>query len=837
MRSPSLVQGAVVGMLAACCISLTRQKNTMTLFAQQPTTGHRQPVRTRHAAGRPSAVALAAASLLGLATLPAESQTSAAAPAATASSELATVVVTGTRRLNRALAESESPVDVIGARELQATGSTELATVLAQLLPSLNFPRPSATDASDAVRPAQLRGLSPDQVLVLVNGKRRHTGSVVNINGTQGRGSAPVDLNAIPLAAIDRIEVLRDGAAAQYGSDAIAGVLNIILKKGAKGGQVGLEFGRTDEGDGKRQQGSASLGLGLGEVGWARLAIESRDQGFTNRAGVETIAGDSTARAGRVNFRYGDPDARQTALVANGELAFSPSTQGYAVATGSERHTSAAAFWRKASTAASNGVAALYPDGFLPLENSVSTDLGLVTGVRGEAAGWRWDASLNHGRNRFSIDVDNTANYSLGAASPTHFHAGALRNQQSLANLDLARELDLGLFAPVTLALGAEARTERYTIEAGELYAYKNGGASGFGGFQDVNAGSHGRHSQALYANAEGQLNAAFSASAALRAERYSDFGSTTAAKLSGRYVFNPALALRGTLSTGFRAPSLAQQYFTTTSTNLINGALVEAGTFPVGSAAGLALGAQPLKAEKSTNLSVGLVLKPSREFQSALDLYQIGIKDRILLSANLTLPTALRNQLLAQGVGVNVGRYFTNALDTTTRGLDWVNTFSQAWAGLGKTDFTLAFNHNKTSVDRIAANPALLSANGLTLIDRVTLARATLSSPKDKLLLSAEHTLGPWSLRAAATRYGSFEVRQSNAANDQVFNAAWVADLSLGWRQGAWAVAGGVDNLNNRTPDRVLAANSNNGTLPYSNFSPFGFNGRSFYAKAGYSW
>lgn len=787
---------------------------------------------------RPLPAALLAALLSGGGWAPAVAQT--ASPAA---SEPTQIVVTGTRRLNRTLATSESPVDVLNARDLQASGATELGAVLGQLLPSLNFPRPALTDASDAVRPAQLRGLSPDQTLVLVDGKRRHATSVVAINGSQGRGSAPVDLNAIPVAAIERIEVLRDGAAAQYGSDAIAGVVNIVLKKGAKGGSVGLDAGQTDAGDGWRRGASASLGLGLGadgEAGWARLSVEARGADHTNRAGVDTRAASNTAvetRAGRVNNRLGDPDTRQLAAVLNTQLNLDGGLQAYAFGTLSQRDSTAAAFWRTAAQAIAGGVATLYPEGFLPLQDSRSTDTGLVAGLRGDTAGWRWDASVNHGRNRFDIDVKDTANFSLGAASPTRFDAGGLRNAQTLLNVDLQRELDLGLYAPVTLALGAEWRHERYEVVAGEPGSYSGGGASGFPGFQPSNAGSHGRHSQALYAGAEASFSPAFSAGVALRAEHFSDFGSTTSAKLSGRYAFTPAVAVRATASTGFRAPSLAQQYYATTSTNLINGALVEAGTFPVGSAAAAALGAKPLKAETSRQLSLGLVLQPSRQWQTSVDVYQIDIDDRILLSGNLTLPAALRTQLAAQGVLVSAGRYFTNALDTRTRGIDIVNTWRQDWASWGQSDFSVAYNHNANSVRHVADNPALLTANGLTLIDRVTLARATVGSPKDKLVLTAEHQWGPWRARLAATRYGSFTVRQTSAVNDQTFGPAWLADVSLAWQGGPWSATVGVDNVTDRYPDKVIAANAVGGILSYSSFTPYGFNGRQYYARLGYRW
>jgi len=747
------------------------------------------------------------------------------------------VVVTGTRRTDRTLGESESPVDVIGGAELRRAGSSELATVLAQLLPSLNFPRPSLTDASDAVRPAQLRGLSPDQTLVLVDGKRRHSGAVVNINGSAGRGSAPVDLNAIPLAAIDHIEVLRDGAAAQYGSDAIAGVINIVLKKGAAGGGVDAQFGQTDRGDGGAGAGSASLGTALGDAGWIRLAVEAKHQAHTNRAGVDTRDATTEPRKGQINNRLGDPDSSQQAAVLNAQLDLPGGLQAYAFGTLSQRDTTSAAFWRTRATAAANGVATLYPEGFLPLEDSRTTDAGLVAGLRGQAAAWQWDVSVNHGENRFDIDVDNTANYSLGASSPRRFDAGGLRNSETLLNADLSRELDLGLASPATLSLGGELREERYAVVAGAPGSYQSGGASGFPGFQPSNAGSFKRHNASLYAGLEAQVTQAFSASAALRAEHYSDFGSATAAKLSGRYVASPALSFRGTLSTGFRAPSLAQQHFATTSTNLSNGQLVDAGTFPVESPAAIALGATPLKAEKSRNASLGVQFAPVKDWKTTVDVYQIDIDHRILLSGNLSLPAALRTTLANQGVFVSAGRYFTNALDTRTRGVDIVSTLHQEWGAAGRSDFTVAFNDNRNTIRGVDANPAVLTANNLTLIDRVTLARATVSTPESKLVLSVDHQLGDWSGRLATTRYSSYAVRQADPTLDQVFNPAWLLDVSLGWSHGAWSANAGVDNLTNRYPDRVIAGNSVGGILQYSSFSPFGFNGRTYYGKLAYRW
>jgi iron complex outermembrane receptor protein len=765
-----------------------------------------------------------------------------------AAAEPATVVVTGTRALNRRTLDSASPVDVLSNKDLVSTGSGELATVLSRLLPSMNFARPSGADASDAVRPAQLRGLSPDQTLVLVNGKRRHSSAVVNVNGTLGRGSAPVDLNAIPLAAIDHVEVLRDGAAAQYGSDAIAGVVNIILKKGADGSDAEVMYGQFDKGDGAQTTVRGSTGFKLGENGWVRVAIEAANRDFTNRAFADPRAS-SGPRQGTVTQRYGDPDSRPRTLFVNSQIRLNDDIDWYAFANYGERKTSSAATFRTAYTDNTRTTlrTSLYPEGFSPLEDSKSIDTSAVTGLRGELAGWRWDASLNYGRNRFTLDVNNTANYSLGAASPRSFYAGELTSTQELANLDVARDIPVSFMSgPLTVALGAEVRHEAYEIGAGEANSYFGSGAQGYAGFRPENAGKNSRNNQSLYLNLEGDITKALSGSLAVRHEHYSDFGNTNSAKASARYAFSPAFALRATASNGFRAPSLAQQFYTITTTNslLVNGtsALVETGTFPVGSAAARALGAQPLKPERARNLSIGAQWQPLREWTTTVDLYRIDIDDRVVFSSNLQLANApaLRNALFAQGINVGAARYFTNAVDTRTKGIDVVSTYRLNLAEGARADLTLAYNHNDNSVRKVAATPSVLAAQNLLLVDRQTVNRLTVGSPKDKLSLTGDYTRGAWGGHAVVTRYGKFTVPQNDAALDQTYDPQWVLDLSASVRvAGAWRLTAGIDNVTNRYPAQVTSlANLNvNGTQPYSVWAPNGFNGRFFYLKAGYTW
>ncbi|GGY74867.1 TonB-dependent receptor plug domain-containing protein [Pseudoduganella plicata] len=771
-------------------------------------------------------------SLIAAATGPAVAQEMPAA------GDMQTVVVTGTYAKNRRSADSESPIDIIGAKELQATGSAELASVLARVLPSMNFPRPSGADASDAVRPAQLRGLAPDQVLVLVNGKRRHTSAVINVNGTSGRGSAPVDLNAIPLAAIDHIEVLRDGASAQYGSDAIAGVVNIILKKGPKGGEVEVGYGEYQEGDGTQKTIKASGGFALGDKGWLRLAAEAADRDPTNRAGAD-FRDPKEPLYGQVTQRYGDSDTKPRNVMFNAQYQVGENTDLYAFGQYGRRDTEAAATWRTSTRSP------LFPQGFLPLQNSESTDASLVAGLKGDFGGWRWDASVDYGRNSFWLDSDNTANADLLAQSPTHFHLGKLTNTQSVANFDLAREIPVAVFSgPLTVATGIEIRHEEYEIGAGDEASYFGGGAQGFAGFRPVNAGKNSRSNQSAYVNLEAQVTPKLSAALATRYEHYTDFGSTTSAKASARYAFNDKVSLRGTASSGFRAPSLAQQFYTITTTNfsVINGVNtpIETGTFAVNSAAARAIGATPLKAEKARNYSIGLQLSPTRNFNTSVDVYRIFVDDRIALSANMTLPPTLRNALAAQGVQVGAGRYFTNAIDTKTTGVDVVSTYRLDLQNRDRIDFTAAYNHNKNEVENVAANPALLTANNLLLIDRQTVLRTTVGSPKDKLSLGVDYTTSVWNAHAQATQYGKFTVPQNNPAYDQTYGRQWVLDVSGSIKLAQnWRITAGIDNLTDSYPDKTTSANNLNvaGIYPYSIWSPAGFNGRYYYAKVAYSW
>ncbi|KAF1010533.1 MAG: Ferric enterobactin receptor [Pseudomonas fluorescens] len=757
--------------------------------------------------------------------------------------KLDTVIVTGTRAQERTASASLSPIDVISGDALRSTGSDELGAVLARLIPSINFPRPSLVDGAELVRPAQLRGLSPDQVLVLVNGKRRHTSAFVNLGGAVGRGSAPADLNAIPVSAVDHIEVLRDGASARYGSDAIAGVINVILKHTDNGGSITSKFGEYKKGDGIQRNLAANTGLALGDNGFINLSGEGADNDYTNRAGKDfrPASVGSTTYEQRV-FRQGEPATNQGKLFFNSEYTFNESAELYGFGGYSKTRGETAAFYRASN--ASNNIAALNPNGYLPLIRGDVEDTSLAVGLRGLLAyDWHYDVSLNYGKNQYQIGTE-TINTSLGLATPRKFDNGTLVNDQRQFNLDLSREFSLGwLPYPVSVAFGGEYLDQGYQIKSGDPASYFQTGSSGLGGFRDADAGTSSRHSWAQYLDLETNFTEKLSASAAVRHEDYSDFGSNVSGSLSARYDFTPQVALRGSVSNGFRAPSLAQQNFAYTSSQLIGNTIQEAGTFPANSQVARLLGAEELKPEKSRNYSLGLVLEPTDNLTLTADVYRIDISDRISLSSNLVLNPAAIAYLKANGVGdINYtsARYFTNATDTSTDGVDLVANYRYQFDNGIRWNSTVGYNYNHTRVTDVKANPAVLNGLGVNLLrvdrrERIGLLGDT--TPQHKLSLSNDFSYGNWALHSNLVRYGEFTSYQADKVNDQTFKAAWVLDLSADYKLKNWTFTVGGDNVTDKYPEKVNAFASSGGNLAYSTFSPYGYSGAFYYGKVAYNW
>lgn len=880
-----------------------------------------------------------------------------------------TIIVTGTRAASRTVENSPVPVDVLTGDAITEGGQVETNKILNKLVPSFNFPQPAIADGSDALRPATLRGLGPDQTLVLVNGKRRHVSALLNINGTVGRGSAAVDMNAIPALAIERIEVLRDGASSQYGSDAIAGVINVRLKTSSEGGKATISYGKYDTtisgvdnvtglvtsggqpqriandtryfqaivdgerkvSDGESYSVATNVGLPFFGVqdGYINLTAEYRHRGYTNRQGYDLrpnyIRPSSTTwdprelTFNRLQFRFGDPQADDFILFGNMAAPLSESLELYAFASFNQRDSVSAANYRQQSAAANRdwsvltpstapndaNFVGLTPDGFLPFIESDLSDVAVTTGLRTTSGEWNVDGSLSLGRNAFDYRVENSLNTSFGPASQRSFDAGGLRYRQIMANLDVSREFDAGFAKPLTLAFGAEYRNERFQIRPGELQSWAIGpyfrasfattsanctteggvyngtsgicsfpgraagaGAQGFPGLPESSRTDAKRDSVAGYVELDTDIAAGFSTTVAARYEHYSDFGDTLTAKFATRYEFAPGFAVRGSVSNGFRAPSLHQQYFTTTSTNFIGGVPVDISTVAVNSPVARALGSKDLKPEKSLNFSGGFTANPFSGLTLTVDYYNIRINDRIVLTENLgaagsgttAVNNAVKAVLDANGFqSVGAARFFINGLNTRTQGVDAVMNWRLPFEGIGKWSFTAAYNYNDQKILKYKNELGSLAAiPNLILFGRVESIRFTEGQPRDKVVLSLDGDLGKFGITARTTRYGKV-VSPGSAAplgadatsltaygpDDIFLNAKWISDLELRYKPtDAISIAVGADNLFDVYPDRSpwgLRPASVGGSypanqqyIPFSIFSPFGFNGRYLYARVG---
>ena len=755
-------------------------------------------------------------------------------------------------------AQGAVPVDIITARQIESTGASETMQIIQRLAPSFNFPRTTIADGSSSVRPASLRGLGPDQVLVLIDGKRRHTTALVHVNGTMGRGSTGTDLNAIPVSAIERIEILRDGAAAKYGSDAIAGVINIVLKSGTSSTSVDLRGGTTatDQGvgggttwDGGMFDGGLSKGVKLGK-GWAFLSGEFRDRNRTNRAGPDPrdqiVVGDAGHNAvAQPNHWVGDAETRDYLSFLNLQVPTGDTSFLYAFGGMSHRAATAPGFYRRALQFTQNWPQ-IYPLGFLPLIETSVVDGSLTMGVRGTKREWFWDLSVQGARNSMDFDITNTLNASLGPTSKTEFFAGTLAGDQVMANLDLSRSFKVGLAGPLNVAFGTEVRREGYEIKPGEPDSYRDGGvrasngaiavpgAQVFPGFRPSNAVDTSRNNVAFYADLEGNVTSRLRMQAAGRFEHYSDFGSNLDGQVTLRLKLNERVLLRGSASTGFRAPSLAQSNFSAVSTNFINipgqGTVpVEVGTFAVASPVARALGARDLKPEDSVQLTGGFAFTPTQSFEFTADYYNIKIDDRIVFSGNFT--GGAISALLAP-LGATGARFFTNAINTRTTGADLTAKYNTMLGGSTLRLFA-GYNYNRTRIRGDVATPAQLAGLGNVLYDRVERGRTECGQPSNQARVIGDWSKDRFGLNTNVGMYGSYCVKQLNTtgADDQTFSTNWITDLEASYRLANVTFGVGVQNLFDVYPEQVLLQLQPQG-VRYSTTNTYGINGRFLYAR-----
>jgi iron complex outermembrane recepter protein len=666
--------------------------------------------------------------------------------------ELSNVVVIGSRNATRTKLETPVPVDVIPVSAIiNEVGQVDLNQILTYVAPSFQSSRQSISDGTDHVDPAQMRGLGPDQVLVLVNGKRRHQSSLVNVNGTVNRGTVGTDLNAIPASSIERIEILRDGAAAQYGSDAIAGVINIVLKKNAgitailSGGTHNTQYqknyawnllnptskleDKTSANDGQTIQFALNYGLKIGEKGYLNVTGEYVSRGLTNRTGLYTgriwpavggVAKSDSINAvkglTRDNFQMiiGNSEVKGGGVVANFNLPVSDNLEVYAFGNFNSKKGRGAGFYRfpsgsevTATPAAIAGkISALYPSGFLPFINSDVSDIAFAAGLRGKVGSWNMDVSQTIGRNQFDYTIDNSVNYSQAADTTfsgtlqTSFKAGGSTFSQYTTNVDFSKNHPI--LEGLNTAVGAEYRIDEFGIQAGEEASYKNynvksgiaAGAQVFAGFLPSNAGSFSRNNVAIYSDNELDITKNFMVSAALRFENFSDFGSTFNYKIASRYKISDNFTIRASHSTGFRAPSQQQKYYAKTNTIFVTVAgvqtPVEAGTFTNESKAADILGIPKLKQETSKSYAVGATARGGG-FELTIDAYQIDIKDRIVLTNNFTAGGDANLKAQLDAAGANTVNFFTNAVDTRNQGVEAVASYDWKIADKQSLRFTLA--------------------------------------------------------------------------------------------------------------------------------------------------
>lgn len=798
-----------------------------------------------------------------------------------------TVKVVGSRNAGRTSAELPIPIDTINAERLQLSGQFELGRMLQNTLPSFNFSSSSISDGTDALRPATLRGLGPDQTLVLINGKRRHTSSLIHINTSVGRGTAGVDMNALPSSSIKRIEILRDGAAAQYGSDAIAGVINIVLKDDVSD-EAYLSYGEYNEGDGETVKLSLNKGFEL-ENGLIQTTLELRDRGYTNRAGLSGTCqylagcmdtdGDGISNAldprestfNRTNFRIGDAESEQLSFVANGYWE-NLESELYGFVSYSARENESAGFYRRANEPERNPTLtdgeAFFPDGFLPL---IKTQIDDYSASFGYAAmldnGGDLDLSITYGKNTFEFNVSNSINASFvqdqinnGIASlrdsvPTTANAGELSLELLTINLDLSQE-----FEKHNLAYGFEYRIDGYDMKAGEPYSYLDydgtglGGAAGiqvFPGITPQNIVNESRNVFSAYLDIEYDFSEQWLLSGALRYDHYDDFGSTTNLKVASRYDLSPQIALRGSVSTGFRAPSMQQQYFNNVSTQFNSGVAAEVGTFRNDSRLATDIGIPRLKEEESVNLSLGLVFLPNESWTVTLDYYDIDIDDRIVISEQLSQgigSTAL--DIALQNNGVQSAQFFINAADTRTRGIDLVATHSTNLAS-GIFEATVALNVTDTEVNNIFTSGGLEGIEPNDLFGSQAVSIIEEWQPSDHVVTSFYYGEDNWDIAVNFNRFGDYAVVDGNER--QEFSAKWVTDVKLSYQLDSnWQLTLGANNLFDETPDRNRVGQSRGGML--QDFSgqeivnspgvfqfsrraaPFGFNGAFYYASAHYT-
>jgi len=768
---------------------------------------------------------------------------------------LETLIVTGTRTKGVSAEQSSAPIEVVGAESLASTGQPNLTQELTRLVPSFSTPA-AGGDTGALTVTAQLRGLSPNDVLVLVNGKRRNASANIFADPGPQQGSNAVDLDLIPAAAIDHIEVLTDGAAAQYGSDAIAGVINIILKSADHGGSVSATAGQYYEtkfpevhegGQGFQVDGSANAGAALGETGFINLTAEDKHHDNSNITGADNRGAAGGVPADPYQSRIdGDPESTLYNLAYNaGENV--DGFDFYSFGTYSYRHAKAAENYRTETKAAGltgpDGVTLPnpYPLGFEPFETITENDYSFTAGVKGTVFGWDYDLSSTYGVDQDDIGNVGGLNIQLyqdtGNSNPHVFRTGNLNDSEWTNNLDLTHAYDIGLAAPLNIAFGTEYRYETFQLVAGDPASRFGAGSQANPGFSLTDQHNVWQDSIGAYIDAQTKIIPQWTVDTAGRFEHYDNFGDTEDGKVSTRYDFIPEFGIRATVSNGFRAPSLTQEYFSATNV----GPGFASAQLPVNSPGARLLGAQQLKPEVSDNYSVGMVAEPVPHLHVSLDAYQIDIRNRIVDSGLFS------NDLVTKAIELNgnqvepgdavTAQYFANALGTHTRGAELSASYPQDYGAAGEVLYSITGNYNNTVAEVSSGNIKRYFADGSLAS---ALSYLTSGAPHYKLINNAFWTNDPWDVNLRGTLYGqSSTIDPNEATGAYVFNKvsqAFIVDLEMGYTLNNWHFSIGANNLLNHFPNRVNFDTDSPHTEVYNSFAAYGYQGGYYYTRVTYS-
>lgn len=759
------------------------------------------------------------------------------APAAV-DNNIQSVSIVGSRRVgNTSSTDTPVPVDYIPlTKAAEQSGQFDLAQTLANISPSFNSTRQTGADGADLIDSAALRGLGSDQTLVLVNGKRRHTTALVNLFGARNRGNTGTDMNAIPVLAIKDVQVLRDGAAAQYGSDAIAGVINVELRKNL-GCEAVAGFGEYSKHDGKNWLASAYCGVAVAD-GVLGITGEYYDRGRSNRADPGSL---------RI---IGDTKSKNETVYVNGEFPVG-SGKLYLTAGAQTRDASSAAWGRGgigSDDIPSRNSAAMYPDGFAPFINGDIDDRYGIIGYRTRIGEWAGDFSQTYGYNRMRYNIAHTLNASIAnldlanggkGVSPSQFDAGGFSFRQLTTNADFSRFYG-DILGGLNAAFGFEYRKENYQIFAGEPGSYidadgvgvgGSAGSQGFPGFQPGDATNRDRHSTAAYLDFEADIAPRTKLQAAVRHEHYSDFGSTTTGKLAGAFKATDDVLLRASASTGFRAPSLQQVYFSSTFTDFVSGVPMDVVLAPNGGTVANAAGIPKLHEEKSKSYTLGVTWTPSKAVSVTADLYRIQIDNRIVLSGRFDADNYPSLGATLQALGVGEAQFFVNSVDTRTQGLD-LTASHRTTLGAGKLNTYLAMNFSRTEVTGVHAPAALVGHEDVLLSERERLFIEQ-GGPRRKATLDFDYLLGQLETDFRIIHYGpqTLGTFDGPPVPNQYYKSKTSADLAFTWAfsEKTKLTVGGT-NIFNVHPTRQNPDETDNG-FKYESVQ-FGLNGAAYFAR-----